>query len=211
MRQDTLLLFDLDGTLWDSTQQVAESWNFALRASGLRAPLPVITAQDMRSVMGKPMDEIARALLPGLNDDDRNRVFQECEDYEVDYVTTHSGVLYPDVESTLAVLKEKGYVMGVVSNCQIGYINAFYVSTGLGRYFSDMEEWGRTGKPKAENIRLVMERNGFEKAWYIGDTKGDRDSAADAGIPFVFASYGFGSVSDPDAEIQRFAELTEMF
>ena len=57
------------------------------------------------------------------------------------------------------------------------------------------------------NIRLVMERNGVTKAVYVGDTQGDADAAAKAGIPFIFTEYGFGSVKDAAARIASLPEL----
>ena len=56
-----------------------------------------------------------------------------------------------------------------------------------------------------------MERQGFEKSVYIGDTQGDCDAAREAGVPFIFASYGFGSVKDPEKSIRDIRELREIF
>ncbi len=46
---------------------------------------------------------------------------------------------------------------------------------------------------------------------YVGDTQGDRNAARLAGIPFVYASYGFGNVEDYDYKIDRFPELVDMY
>ena len=74
-------------------------------------------------------------------------------------------------------------------------------------YFDDYEEWGRTGLLKAGNIRLVMERNGAEKAVYIGDIHKDCDASHEAGIPCIWAAYGFGTISDAEATVREFKEL----
>ena len=66
---------------------------------------------------------------------------------------------------------------------------------------------GRTGLDKGANIRLVMERNGVTKAVYVGDTQGDADAAAKAGVPFIFAEYGFGMVNAAAARIASLPEL----
>ena len=52
-----------------------------------------------------------------------------------------------------------------------------------------------------------MERNGVTKAVYVGDTQGDADAAAKAGVPFIFTEYGFGSVKDAAARIASLPEL----
>ena len=89
-------------------------------------------------------------------------------------------------------LRDQGYHLYIVSNCQDGYIEDFISWSGCQDLIEDIEDYGRTGKGKADNIRLLMERNALDCAVYVGDTQGDLDSASAAGIPFIFASYGFG-------------------
>ena len=116
------------------------------------------------------------------------------------------GRLYPNL---LPVLEELGrtHLLAVVSNCGLGYIEAFFSGNRTGRYFDDYENAARTGLSKGENIRLVMERNHIVRALYVGDTQGDRAAARAAGIPFVHAAYGYGRVSDADGVIQAVNEL----
>ena len=203
--KDTLLLFDLDGTLWDSAGPVAESWNevFQRECPGL----PLLTVDDIHGVMGMTMKEIGRTLYPDFRSPRREAIFDECCTYEVEYLHTHCGTLYPDFRPAMEALKAEGYELAVVSNCQLGYIDAFLASSGAGDLFLDYEEWERTGLTKGENIRLVMERNGYTKGIYIGDTKKDQEAALLAGIPFIHAAYGFGKADSPDGVIRGLAEL----
>ena len=204
-KKEGILLFDLDGTLWDSSQEVADSWNVILREQ--LPEIKTLTKEDIMSVMGKTMEEIAQTVLAGYQGDNARQVFKNCEIYENEYLTEHGAVLFPKVRETLENLRKAGYDMAVVSNCQTGYINAFYTSMKMSDLFCDMEEWGNTGKTKAENIRLVMERNHYSKAVYIGDTIKDERAAKDALIPFIHAAYGFGTAQDPDAVIYSIDEL----
>ena len=55
-----------------------------------------------------------------------------------------------------------------------------------------------------------MERNGIEKAVYVGDTQGDCDASRAAGIPFVWASYGFGQPNTYTYKIQSLSQLGEL-
>ena len=206
-----MILFDLDGTLWDSSQQVAESWNQVFREFGqMLAPgavLPELSADDIRRIMGKTMDEIALTIMPDMDPEHRAVLFKKCETFEVTYIEAHGGVLYPGVRETLEMLQASGHALAVVSNCQEGYVRAFIKSMNMEPYFCDYEEWGRTGRSKGENIRLVMERNGCTKGIYVGDTQKDQDAADEAGIPFIWASYGFGTVSNCAGRIGHFPEL----
>lgn len=200
-----MLLFDLDGTLWDSAAPVAESWNEVFQRED--PSLPLLTADDIHGVMGLTMKEISEALYPDWRSPRRQEVFDECCTYEVEYLHSHCGTLYPDLRPVMEALKSSGYSLGIVSNCQSGYIAAFLSSSGTADLFSDYEEWGRTGLAKGENIRLVLARNGFDKGIYIGDTKKDREASLLAGIPFIHAAYGFGKVENPDGVIHRLSDL----
>ena len=203
--KDTMLLFDLDGTLWDSSKEVAESWNIILEKYVPESAN--LTAGDIRAVMGRTMTEIAEMSLPDMEREKKYRVFDECQNFEIDYIKEHGGMLFPAVREVLEQLLDVGFCMAIVSNCQTGYINAFLQSMKMSKYFKDYEEWGNTLKSKAENIRLVMERNHFAKAVYIGDTIKDYEAARDAEIPFIHAAYGFGKIEEAKHVIQDFPGL----
>lgn len=203
--KEHLLIFDLDGTLWDSSAEVAESWNIVLRRNieGWKD----LTSADIQSVMGTTMAEIAQTYLPDLPVDKRIRLFDECQTFEIGYIKEHGGKLFPNVRETLTELVNAGYKMAIVSNCQTGYIDAFLTSMDMKEFFCDYEEWGTQRRIKAENISLVMDRNGFEKAIYIGDIDRDQLAAEDAGIPFICADYGFGKIENAQYAVSTFAEL----
>ena len=116
------IIFDMDGTLWDSAANVAESWNEAIRQDGRRNK--VLTEADIKGVMGKTMDVIAKLLFPELSEKEQETLLAECCRIENDYLREHGGVLYPDLEDTFKELK-KTYELYIVSNCQKGYIEAF--------------------------------------------------------------------------------------
>lgn len=203
-----MILFDLDGTLWDAADSVAESWNIVIAEENGSGT--ALTGDDIRRNMGKTMNEIADDLMGYLEPDERYALARKCEVFENGFIREHGGNLYPGVTETLAKLSDAGESMAVVSNCQEGYVPAFMDSMDMWKYFGDYEEWGRTGLSKAENIRLVMERNGETEAVYVGDIQKDADSAAEAGIPCIYASYGFGTVREPAGVLGDFTELPEV-
>ena len=201
-KQKTAIIWDLDGTLWDSCDTVAAAWNDWCRANGVDQ---VFTPDDCRRCCGKTLPQIAEAIFPGKDRAWAEAVVNSCCDAECIPLAAHGGLLYPGEEELLPRLHER-YFMAVVSNCGLGYIEAFFSGNQTGGYFDDYENAVRTGKTKGENIRLVMERNGIERAIYVGDTMGDCEAARAAGIPFLHAAYGFGSVPDAPA-VYAFSEI----
>lgn len=207
MSGNKAIIFDLDGTLWDATAGITAAWQEIIDSENIAVTL---TQDDVKDCMGLPMNEIFLRLIPNIGDDLRVIMQKKCQQHENEYLAQNSGVLYPNVEHTLIRLKNDGYDLYIVTNSQDGYVEAFFDSTGLKRYFTDYEMFGRTGLLKAENILLVMSRNRIDKAVYVGDAQGDCDSSKIAKIPFVFAKYGFGRVADYEYGIDSFDKLTEI-
>lgn len=201
------IIFDLDGTLWDPRETVLTSWNKALKEQQYDK---VLTKDDLTKTMGLQMNEIARVLFAELSESEQIKMMDDCIAVENPYVAENGGQLYPELEETLKVLSEK-YRLFIVSNCQDGYIEAFYEYHKLDHYFTDYENPGRTGLSKGENIKLVIERNQLKDSVYVGDTQGDRNAARHAGVPFVYAKYGFGEVEEYDRVIEKLADLIKMF
>lgn len=189
------ILFDLDGTLWDAVPEVTESWNRTLAREGVGRSL---TVAELRPCMGLLLADIGAKLLPGVSQARREELIGLCCTDENAYLTQHGARLYPGLEATLAELG-KTYPLFVVSNCQKGYIEAFYQGTGLKKYFTGHESAGNTGLTKAENIALVAQRHGLKSPVYVGDTALDYASAQAAGVPFIHAAYGFGQVENVPA------------
>lgn len=199
------ILFDMDGTLWDSSEQVTQAWNNVLAREPDTSRVQLTTAQ-MKSLMGKTMTDILTSLFPTLGETRRAEIGKQFCEEENRYLREHGGTLYPKVEETLHELS-RSYRLFIVSNCQCGYIEAFLGYYGFGALFTDTECFGRTGKNKGENIRILLGRNSLEKAVYVGDTQLDRDSAEFAGIPFLHAAYGFGTVAGHVPCVRTFQEL----
>lgn len=198
------IIFDIDGTLWDSTEPVAISWNQALAEhSSLNL---TVDAEMLSGLFGKTMTEIGNALFPHLNEVERMALLDKCLEYENRYLENHPGKLYDHVSETLEKLAAR-YPLFIVSNCQCGYIELLLNSTGLKSYFKDSLCFGQTHVSKGETLLLLMERNSLSSPVYVGDTQGDADACKAAGIPFIFAHYGFGDVPDPATSIHKFSDL----
>lgn len=203
MRVDALV-FDLDGTLWDTTGTCADAWNRVLARLGVAHR--AVTAADVRAVSGQPHLEGIRQAFPTLPEPDVRRIAEETAREDNAAVATEGGVLYPGVADGVPALGRRLPLL-IVSNCQQGYVEAFLAWSGLGPHFGDFECWGNTGRTKADNLAAVIARNRLRAPWFIGDTDGDRSAADANGVRFVYASYGYGEAARFDHRIDRFADL----
>ena len=198
------ILFDLDGTLWDSSEIVIKAWNRCIAEKTDRPER--FTGSDMRSFMGKTLENIAALMFPALPEQERLRILRMCEQEEEKQLRAEHPMLYPGEKDIIKTLSEK-YFLAVVSNCQDGYIQLYLDQCGFGELYTDFECAGRTGLDKAGNIRLVAERNALGALIYVGDTSTDMEAAEKAGVPFVHAAYGFGSAPRCAASIASLAEV----
>lgn len=198
------IIFDLDGTLWDSTEIILKVWNDA--ANDFKEITTTVTVEDIQSAMGLLLLDIGKKFYPYLEEEEIKEIVKHCSKIENEYLSIHGAKLYDNLEENLKKLS-KNHKLFIVSNCQDGYIEAFYKAHNLEKYFVDFENPGRTGMPKWENIKLIVERNNLKNPVYVGDTAGDRKAAKLAGVPFVFAKYGFGDVEDYDFVVDKLEDV----
>ena len=200
------VIFDLDGTLWNTVPLCTVAWNEVIAQMAIpRSPL---TKEDMASIMGMTAKELKEALFPGIDKEQVDLLVEKSFARETELLRTDGAKLYEGVRDGLAQLA-RSYELFLVSNCQQPYLEAFFEWSGFSPLFSDSECIGRTGKPKGYNIRAVVERNGLQEPVYIGDTRGDEKAAEEASVPFIHASYGFGKAQKPYRRIAKFPELVE--
>ena len=178
MKEKKGIIFDMDGTVWDSSENVAKAWTVKIKEAGFDK---FVTQDDIKSVMGKPMDVIADTLFTYTKKGkQRNALREACENYENDYLREHGGTLYPDVFETWEKLKKNGYHLYIVSNCQAGYIETFLETSDLDEYVTCHLCPDDTGYAKAENIRAIVEKHHLKEPVYVGDTAGDLSASKEA-------------------------------
>lgn len=204
--KDLAIIFDLDGTLWDSTESACDIWNQVFdKHNEISFKM---TKEKVEQLMGKTMEDIGKTLFPELSAEARYAIMGEFEEKEIKYFRENGAILYEGLEEILETLSPN-YKLYIVSNCQDGYIQAFLHAHKLEKYFVDIEMFGRTGLEKGDNIKLIMDRNNIKSAVYVGDTQGDEEASSFAEIPFIYAKYGFGKAISPDAIINDIGDLPE--
>ena len=201
------IIFDVDGTLWDSTYRIAESYNETMKRLNLNCS--EISREMICSFMGYLREEIADIVFPNYDLKERLAYIDICMEDECKYLKNHPGCLYDDVEEVLNILSKR-YDLYIISNCQDGYIETLFSNYHIQDFFKDYECSGRTGMKKGDNIKLIMERNNIENAVYIGDTAKDKQACEEADIPFIYASFGFGEIVNYEPKISKFKDLLNL-
>lgn len=201
------IIFDVDGTLWDSVDSVVESWNLALAENTDLEPN--LTREVLAKLFGMTMTDIADHAFPDLAPKKRMELLEICFNYENRHLEVCPGIMYEGVVDTIKELA-KCYPLYIVSNCQCGYIEAMMNSSGIGPYIKDHLCFGDTLVSKDQTMLQLIERNHLKSPVYVGDTQGDADACAKAGVPFIFAEYGLGDVPDATHRIQKFSDLLDL-
>ncbi len=203
------LIFDIDGTLWNSTGLVAEGYNIQLRSEGLGHLC--VTDRDLQRLFGRTMREIADLLFASIPADRRYGLMERCMASEQAFLHRDpcQNIGYPGVKETLVAL-EKKHRLFIVSNSQSGYPQLVIEKMGLEGLIEGHMCYGDTGRPKGETIKMLMEKHHIGSACYIGDTQTDYEATLAAGIPFIFCAYGFGSPEGWDAKVEKFSDLLDL-
>ena len=202
------LIFDIDGTLWDSRALVAEGYNIQLKAEGLDHLC--IDAETLRPLFGKVMTAIADSIFASIDVPERYALMERCMDTENKYLFENECKIgYPKVKETMEALSKK-YRLFIVSNSQCGYPELCIDMLGLGDYIEGHMCFGDTGTSKGQTILTLIRKHNIGSCSYIGDTQGDLEACQEAGIPFIFCGYGLGQAESWDARIESIEELLEM-
>jgi phosphoglycolate phosphatase len=199
------IIFDLDGTLWDSSANVVVAWQKAKeQVDYIKEDF---TRPIIHSITGMTYKAIFETLLPYLNEEQREEFKNLAGKHELEILYEKGGDLYPGLEDALQQLS-RHYKLFIVSNCQSGYIEVFFKISGFEHYFIGHQCYGTKNQPKAENILDIINDHNLQAPVYIGDTMGDYNAATKAGVPFIFVDYGFGKVEEGQvASVSSLAEL----
>lgn len=196
------IIFDLDGTLWDSREQIIEAWKNVISDIN-------INAKDLDNLMGKTNAEYIKFLFPNFSDKEAEKLMKKCEIEEVKYLTQFGAKLYDNI---IPIIKDlsKSYKLFIVSNCQKGYIESFLEHYNLTEFFLDTECNGNTNKLKEENIKLLMNRNNLKQnqTCYIGDTQSDYNASLNNNIEFIWCKYGFGKFPNYEKYVNKPEEIS---
>ena len=200
------IFFDLDGTLWDAISPLVDSYNETM----IKHHYPYrFDYEKVKSCMGLTPEETGLLFFPDLEQKEGLELFRLIVREEIQFLKDNPGVLYPNEEEILGLLKEK-YDLYIVSNADVGYIENYLESCQMSVYFKGHLCAGDTHMDKWQNIQYLKEKENIDDVIYVGDTNKDKIESKKAGVKFIHAAYGFGQIEDDTYKIDSLNELPSM-
>jgi len=202
-----LLVFDCDGTLFDTRMDITDSVNYARRHFGL----PEMTVDKVTAFVGNGVGVLAEKSFSGTGIETADALGKIME-----YYSTHSSdkaVPYEGVVSTLPLLKN---ILAIISNKPKNLVDELLVNHGMKNIFQDVigGDTFKNRKPNPAPLVHLMARHkaGKEETIVIGDHTPDIEMAKNAGVRSVYCNYGFfgNDTVGADYVINRFPEILDI-
>lgn len=184
------VIFDLDGTLLDTLEDLTDAVNYALEAY----KMPLRTIEEVRNFVG---NGVRKLMLQAVPDGEKNPSFEEIfslfKEYYGEHCNDKTGP-YKGILELMEELRKQGYVMGIVSNkidSAVKELNSMYFADYIQVAIGEKE--GVQRKPAPDTVFAALQELDMEKetAIYIGDSEVDLATARNAGIPCISVLWGF--------------------
>lgn len=186
----TTLIFDMDGTLLDTLQDLTDSVNHALRTHGYNPR----TTKEIRCFLGNGIRSLVQQSCPeGVADAEFEAVFQTFKAYYMEHCLDKTAP-YAGILPMLEAAQAAGYKMAVVSNKvhhAVVELNERFFHTLLSVAIGESPEVERKPSPAGVEAALQLLGSTKEEAVYIGDSEVDYATAVNAGLPCVSVLWGF--------------------
>lgn len=206
MKKYKLVLFDLDGTLMDTSKGVLEAVKYTIKTMNLSA----LPDDLIKSFIGPPIEVSFEKYyhLPSEKVEEAAKTFREI--YKKKFL--FNAEIYPGMVEVLVKIRNLGYKVGVATNKRESYTLKLLEHFDLKKRFDIIygsDEKGRLGKK--EIISKCMEEAGVNAAETVmlGDTDSDAGAAETLGVDFIAVTYGFGYRNNNDVSHRFISTVSE--
>lgn len=194
-----LVLFDLDGVLLHSQENMRQAWDVVLRKTAVNRPF-----EDYFALIGRPFKDIMAHL--GVN--------QDIERIEKIYMTASFDFLaqatfFPGVRETLTQIRDSGVKMGVVTSKDAPRTKAVLAQLDIRFATIQSPNDQFRGKPAPDHVLIAMAEAGEDPAdtLFVGDMETDWQAACRAGVDYAHAGWGYG---EPIASVHTLNSILEL-
>ena len=203
------VIFDMDGTILDTLQDLRGSVNHALKMNGL----PERSSKEIRSFLGNGMVQLIHKSVPeGTDEKTEAAVLEEHKTYYPDHCAEKTKA-YPGIKELLTYLHKRGIKTAVVSNKRDSNVKALVEKYFDGLFDSAVgAREGAERKPSADLVKIALEEMGVseDETIYIGDSDVDVATAKAAGLKMITVTWGFRDRKELiEAGADVFADNTE--
>ncbi len=208
-RTDCLLIFDLDGTLYDTRTSFVPTMRIVYAKYGLPYPSDDV----ILGLVGEPFPVFLDWLIGHGFPGGREALAQRISEMELASIRER-GALFPGVRETLVALGEDGYVISLCTNGDRRYADAVLSACGVLHLFAELQTNEAEGCTKADLVRDLLQRVPHERAFMIGDRYHDMEAGRANGCTVIAATYGYGSPEElerADRLVHSFPELLSVF
>lgn len=207
MKKEACIIFDMDGTLVDSSFAMTQSVNYVRAKLGL-AP---IHKEELEYYINQPDQNLPRIFYNTQEYDPNHRsLFRE----HYMATSTQSITLYPDVKEMLAFMKERA-ILCVATNASDYFARHMLEHLNIVHYFQGIVGANNVPEPKPnpQMLELLMDNAGVmkERSMLVGDSIKDEQAAENADIPFIFAGWGYGKSETASMRAHSIHELIALF
>ncbi len=208
------VIFDLDGTLADTSGDLIAAANHCFRGLGLGDLLDPVADAATALRGGRAMLNLGFSRVTGVAPGEVDRQYPVLLAAYADDIDTHT-YLYPGAMAAVDQLMSDGFAVGIATNKPEHLAEQLMRSLGVRDVFGSLigADTLPVRKPDPEHHFEAVRRAGGDPArsLLVGDTATDRDTSRNAGVPSVLVTFGPGRddvlALDPDATIDDFAEL----
>lgn len=205
-----IVIFDMDGTLIDSQQDITCSIN---HVRAVNHALPAVESRSVVEWINRPLRNLPKLFYGTETYEARDRELFEAHYHEQ---CIKNPVLYPGIRETVETLHAGGVRLAVATNAPSSFATRMITHLGLAGYFDHIvgPDIAGASKPDPAMLRLILDALGFHagehRAWMVGDNSKDIDAARQAGITGIFSTWGFSAEGEGDIDIEHPTALLEI-
>ncbi|MEN8840630.1 MAG: HAD-IA family hydrolase [Octadecabacter sp.] len=208
------VIFDLDGTLADTSGDLIAAANACFEGLGLGALLDPLTDAGTALRGGRAMLSLGFSRVEGFGEDDILRQYPVLLEAYAKDIDTHT-VMYDGAMDAVEALKSAGYGVGIATNKPEGLAEELMKRLGVRDAFASLvgADTLSVRKPDPEHLFEAARRLGGDpaKTCLVGDSDTDRNTAKAAGVPSILVTFGPSgedmAALNPEALIDNFTEL----
>lgn len=201
-----MIIFDLDGTLWETINATYEAANIIVDK---HKDLKSISKETIIKGMGLGTEENEKNYMPYIDIEQGVEYMKEISEKTSEIINKDNVTIYDGVIETIKSLS-RNYKLGIITNNRNEYAKTFIKIANLAEYFTDYMGAASYNITKSEAIRRMVKKYNEKQNYYVGDIKKDQEATYEAGIKFIHAKYGFEPNIKSDLYIYNIKDIIDL-